>query len=150
MLADCELALVLYGCITRALFLHSQEKVSRILMCMCDVQGEKPAGTQWESLCANVNINYGGNQAPFNEVDQCQSQVRNSFLQHQQHARDSQSRLSSRSHAFLALKTSSIRCSMAACGPSAEPDQGLQLVSTRTHETDRLKGALQTSTGPCS
>ena len=47
------------------------------------MQGEKPPGTQWESLCANVKINYGGNQAPFNEVDQCQSQVSNNLLQHQ-------------------------------------------------------------------
>ena len=29
----------------------------------------------WESLCANVQINYGGNQEPFDQVDQCQSQV---------------------------------------------------------------------------
>ena len=43
---------------------------------LCDAQGEKPPGTQWESLCANVAINYGGNQAPFNDVDQCQNQVR--------------------------------------------------------------------------
>ena len=29
----------------------------------------------WESLCARVQINYGGNQEPFDQVDQCQSQV---------------------------------------------------------------------------
>lgn len=29
----------------------------------------------WESLCANVQINYGGNQEPFDQVDQCQNQV---------------------------------------------------------------------------
>jgi hypothetical protein len=40
-------------------------------------QGEKPAGTMWESLCANVDINYDGNQGVFTEIDQCQNQVRN-------------------------------------------------------------------------
>ncbi len=61
-----------------------------MMISVCDVilclQGEKPPGTQWESLCANVKINYGGNQAPFNEVDQCQSQVWPQSLQRQQHA----------------------------------------------------------------
>ena len=38
-------------------------------------QGEKPAGTMWESLCANINIDYVGNQGVFNDIDQCQGQV---------------------------------------------------------------------------
>lgn len=38
-------------------------------------QGEKPQGTMWESLCANINIDYVGNQGVFNEIDQCQGQV---------------------------------------------------------------------------
>lgn len=41
----------------------------------CCMQGEKPQGTMWESLCANVEINYNGNQDPFTQVDQCQNQV---------------------------------------------------------------------------
>ena len=41
----------------------------------CCMQGEKPQGTMWESLCADVEINYNGNQDPFTQVDQCQNQV---------------------------------------------------------------------------
>lgn len=34
----------------------------------------------WESLCANIKIDYGGNQGVFNEIDQCQGNVRSSTL----------------------------------------------------------------------
>ena len=36
----------------------------------------------WESLCADVSINYGGNQQPFNEVDQCQNQACANIIGH--------------------------------------------------------------------
>ncbi|BDA51220.1 probable glutamyl endopeptidase [Coccomyxa sp. Obi] len=44
--------------------------------------GEKPPGTMWESLCANINIDYTGNQGVFNEIDQCQGNRCANILQH--------------------------------------------------------------------
>jgi hypothetical protein len=38
-------------------------------------QGDKPQGTMWESMCANIQIDYNGNQGVFTEIDQCQNQV---------------------------------------------------------------------------
>ena len=34
----------------------------------------------WESMCANIQIDYNGNQGVFTEIDQCQNQVRTQQL----------------------------------------------------------------------
>ena len=36
----------------------------------------------WESLCANIAIDYSGNQGVFTEIDQCQNQVRQCSCRH--------------------------------------------------------------------